>query len=319
MISLDELKENVSILEAIEGYTSLFKSSQSEYKGICPIHDGDTLPSLYVNPTKGLWKCFGCDLGGDVISFIQEVEGLDFKDAVEFLGEGQQIQFKSTNSELETSVSLFDLPKNKKKEYELDEDILKEYTRYTHEYLLKQGFDKEILDFFQVGYCYNPSDVLYNRITFPWRCEEGRLVAISGRDTTEKKDCKYKALKGSKKIDYLYNLNNAKYYTNDGLIICEDEKSVIKLWQWGYKNVVALGNKDLSNRKWLLRKYTDTAILCFDNDERGREGRNKAIQELKILINIEVIKILGEYKDAAEIRTKEEFDKFYKNRDKLNI
>ncbi|MFW6016858.1 MAG: toprim domain-containing protein, partial [bacterium] len=75
---------------------------------------------------------------------------------------------------------------------------------------------------------------------------------------------------------------------------------------------------DISNRKWLLREFTNKAILCFDNDQSGIDGRNKAIKQMIPLINIEVIELPDPYKDAAEIDKKEIFDECYKKRDILN-
>ena len=314
-MNVQELKEKLSIVDIVEEYTDLVKLGD-EYRGKCCFHNDDNA-SLYVNKKKGVWKCFGCDLSGDIITFIQEIEGLDFKDAVGYLSGNEQVEFNGNYKNINNSLSLLDIQK-KEKNHKLNEKLLNKYKKKQHGYLLNQGFDKEILKFFEVGFCQDPGDELYNRITIPWRNKDGELVAIVGRDITDKKDCKYKAKKGSHKNDYLYNLNNAKHYCNEGLIVVEDEKSVMKLWQWGYKNAVALGNKDLADRKWLLRQFTDTAILCFDSDKKGIEGRNKAVRELIPLMNIEVIKLPKEYKDAAEIKKKEEFDKYYENRDILN-
>ena len=81
-----ELKTRPNILEIVTGYTQLRKAGR-ESLGLCPIH-GEKTPSFRVNEDKGVFHCFACGAGGDVIRFIQLVEGVDFKGALSFLGMG---------------------------------------------------------------------------------------------------------------------------------------------------------------------------------------------------------------------------------------
>ena len=82
-IDADELKKRLDIVAIIGGYTKLEQAGH-EFKGLCPFHSEKT-PSFYVNPDKGMYKCHGCGVGGDAIKFVQEKEGLSFKDAIERL------------------------------------------------------------------------------------------------------------------------------------------------------------------------------------------------------------------------------------------
>lgn len=161
---------------------------------------------------------------------------------------------------------------------------------------------------------FDQSDELHNRVTIPWRNHKGDLVAIVGRDVTDNKENKYIAKRGSKKRDYLYNLNNAKKYADEGLILVEDEKSVMRLWEWGFKNAVALGNKELKDRKWLLRRFTNKIHLCLDNDEKGLEAQKKIIPKIYPIININVINLPDGYKDIAELDKKKQWLKCWNNR-----
>ena len=79
----DDLEKS-SIVEVISLYVSLRRSGK-EYTGLCPFHSEST-PSFSVNEDKGVFHCFGCGAGGDVITFIQKIEGLDFKGAIAHLG-----------------------------------------------------------------------------------------------------------------------------------------------------------------------------------------------------------------------------------------
>jgi len=195
--------------------------------------------------------------------------------------------------------------------------LLEEYCQYTHQYLLDKGFTQEVLKEYQVGYSYDTCDPLYDRVTFGWRdIDDGSLVAIAGRDVTDKQEAKYKTKKGGDKSSTFFNAYRVKNMDNEEVIVVEDEKSVIRLAQFGFKNAIALGNNDLGDRKWELRQLGSKAVLCFDNDDKGVEGRNKAIKKLMPLMPVEVIK-LEEYKDVADIESKDIFVEFYKKRDKL--
>ncbi len=83
-IDVDQIKHSHDIVEVVEGYTTLRKSG-SNFSGKCPIHN-DKTPSMVVYPDNQSWHCFGCNKGGDVIRFIQSVEGTDFKGAIAILG-----------------------------------------------------------------------------------------------------------------------------------------------------------------------------------------------------------------------------------------
>lgn len=322
-IDVEKLKKNISITDIIGEYINLQKASRGEMRGICPFHSDDD-PSLYVNEKKGYFNCFGCDASGDAIEFIELIEGIDFTDALERIIDKKNIDKLTLDSTGEYDFSeLLDLIQEDKKErHYFDEKILRKYTEYTHQYLINLGFKKETLNFFQIGFCADPHDELYNRVTFPWREVEGNLVGITGRDVTGKKPKKYTAKTGSQKENVLFNLNNAKHFVaenNNKIIVVEDEKSVMRLWEFGYRNAVALGNNDINNRHWLLCQFADTIVLAFDNDEEGKRGRNKAIKRISPLCNIEVIKYEDKHKDIAEMRDKSNFDRLYKNRDVLNI
>lgn len=78
------IDRRLSIVEVVSGYTPLRRSG-IEYTGLCPLHSENT-PSLTVNEDKGVFHCFGCGEGGDVIRFVEKVEGIDFKEALAHLG-----------------------------------------------------------------------------------------------------------------------------------------------------------------------------------------------------------------------------------------
>ncbi len=93
MDTVQEIKERLSIQDVLAPYMKLTRAGKS-LRGLCPFHKEKT-PSFHVSPDRGSWHCFGCGLGGDAFSFIEKVEGVDFKGALKILAEkaGVQIEY----------------------------------------------------------------------------------------------------------------------------------------------------------------------------------------------------------------------------------
>jgi len=89
---VDEVKDRLDIAEVVSGYVKL-TSAGANMKGLCPFHREKT-PSFMVNRDKQIFHCFGCGKGGDVISFIQEMEGLEFKEALKILAERAGLEYR---------------------------------------------------------------------------------------------------------------------------------------------------------------------------------------------------------------------------------
>jgi DNA primase len=86
--SVEAVKAAADVVEVISGRTQL-KRSGARFTGLCPFHDERT-PSFSVSPEKGTYYCFGCQRGGDTISFVEETEGVDFVGAIEWLAQRLQ-------------------------------------------------------------------------------------------------------------------------------------------------------------------------------------------------------------------------------------
>ncbi|MPZ59750.1 MAG: DNA primase [Propionibacteriales bacterium] len=87
------VRERARIDEVVSGYVTLRNAGGGSLKGLCPFHDEKT-PSFHVTPSRGLYHCFGCQAGGDVLSFLQQVEGLSFTDAIERLADRYGVQLR---------------------------------------------------------------------------------------------------------------------------------------------------------------------------------------------------------------------------------
>src|SRR3989344_6743485 len=96
-----EIKERLSIQDIISPYVKLKRAGKS-LVGLCPFHKEKT-PSFHVSPDRGSWHCFGCGIGGDGFSFIEKVEGVDFKGALKILAEKAGVRVEYSNGGPERS------------------------------------------------------------------------------------------------------------------------------------------------------------------------------------------------------------------------
>ncbi len=153
--SLDKLRDAIDIVDLINGYSDLRRAG-SQFTGLCPFHEERT-PSFSVNPTEKVYYCFGCQEGGDAISFVQKVESLDFAGSVEWLADryGVELEYE----ELDPREA--ERKKQRDRLYELIERAAKFYERTlaesdeaaeAREYLASRGFSAEVLKKFRVGY-----------------------------------------------------------------------------------------------------------------------------------------------------------------------
>lgn len=162
--SLDKLRDAVDIVDLINGYTDLRRAG-GQFTGLCPFHEERT-PSFSVNPTEKLYYCFGCQEGGDSISFVQKTESLDFAQSIEWLADryGVELEYE----ELDPKEA--ERQKQRERLYELLERAAKFYERTlaesdeaapAREYLNSRGFSAEVLAKFRVGYSPKAWDKLF--------------------------------------------------------------------------------------------------------------------------------------------------------------
>ncbi|MGH2907346.1 MAG: DNA primase, partial [Solirubrobacterales bacterium] len=162
--SLDKLRDAVDIVDLINGYSDLRRAG-AQYTGLCPFHE-ERSPSFSVNPIEKLYYCFGCQKGGDPISFVQEVEALDFAGSVEWLADRYGVELEYEELDPKAAERM----KQNERLYELLERSTKFFERTLAEadeaaparaYLAERGFSAEVLAKFRVGYSPKAWDKLF--------------------------------------------------------------------------------------------------------------------------------------------------------------
>lgn len=317
----NELKEEIraanDIVDVISQYVTLKRSGRN-YFGICPFHR-EKSPSFSVSPDRQYFHCFGCHKGGDVFTFISEIEKLSFKETVEFLAERGHITLPANQDEgfnakqylkdqmykvnMETTLFFHErlyLPLAKiaqeyVKERKLDNNTLKAFKiGYSGEYnelykhLKSKGFkENEILATGLVNKTDRGEyvDRFRKRLMFPIMSVNGKVVAFGGRrlDNNEK-SAKYinsnENLVYSKK-QHLFALNLAKQTGEKQIILVEGYMDAISLHQRGIKNVVAsLGTALTEEQGRLLRKYSEQVLMSYDSDGAGQEAILRGLEIL---------------------------------------
>ena len=327
---LSEVRENNDIYDVISQYVQLKRSGRN-YFGLCPFHN-EKSPSFSVSPDRQIFHCFGCGVGGNVITFISKIEGLGFKEAVEVLAERAGITLPtltdgtdSRKEELKSKVYKVNSfaceyfhkrlykPESKAgqdyvKQRKLTNETLETYNLgfsgnndELYKVLINQGFkDEEILESGLVKKNENGRyvDFFRDRFMIPILDVRNRVIAFGGRVLGDAKRFKY--LNSPENIVYskgkhLFGLNVAKKHTDKKLLVVEGYMDVISLHQRGIKNVVAaLGTALTTNQGWLLRKSAEQIILGFDADGAGQTAILRAMEVMQNMgSDIRVLQMSG--------------------------
>ncbi|MBI1888449.1 MAG: DNA primase [Candidatus Spechtbacteria bacterium] len=147
---VDEIKNRLDVCEFVRGYMKLEKSGSS-FRGLCPFHKEKT-PSFFVSPSRQLWKCFGCGVGGDLFSFFMQIEGVDFKEALSSLAEKAGVALRSYDPHIRSE---------KTRLYEICEKACQFFEKQltssmlgaeVKEYLLGRGIHEDSIKKFRLGF-----------------------------------------------------------------------------------------------------------------------------------------------------------------------
>ena len=160
---LEELAARNDIVSVVSGYVSLTKRTGSNLFGLCPFHSEKT-PSFSVNSEKQIFHCFGCGKGGDVISFIREIENLSFSDAVRFLAERSGMEVPEDGQDEQRSRRARMLELNREAARFFHSQLISPAGRDGQDYVRKRGIPDMVRPF-GLGFAPDRWDALTNAMT----------------------------------------------------------------------------------------------------------------------------------------------------------
>ena len=305
---LDELTARSDIVDVVSRYVSL-KKSGSNYFGLCPFHN-EKSPSFSVSQDKQIFHCFGCGVGGGVLSFIMRAEGLEFYDAVSFLAKQHGMTVPENNYDNKTSRKrerLLELMKDTARFYY--SELWKPENVKVQQYFAKRGLTRKTMNRFGLGFAPdsffatmdamkekgNLYDKFRNRVMFPIFDLRGNVIAFGGRVMD---DSKPKYLNSPEttifhKSRNLFAIEKARKTANDYFILAEGYMDVIALHQAGFDSAVAsLGTALTEEQARLIARYTKNIVISYDADNAGQAAAQRAIDILKKSgLNVRVLRI----------------------------
>jgi DNA primase len=308
------VREATDIVAVITKYTQLRRSGQ-RWVGLCPFHAEKT-PSFNVNQELGLYRCWGCQVRGDVITFVREVEHLDFVGAVELLAGWAGITLRySDKGEGESRKRRARLVQAMEQAVDWYHERLLSApdAALARKYLRERGLTGEEVRAFRIGWAPDewralvqalklPDDVVRDtglgylnrngrqtdafrgRILFPIFDANGDAVGFGGRVMPGGEGPKYKntpetVLYQKSKLLYGLNWSKARIVNDDRAIVCEGYTDVIGFARAGLPAAVATcGTALTTDHVKLLRRYARKLVLAFDADSAGQAAAERFYQ-----------------------------------------
>ena len=313
---LDEIKNKIEISDIV-GKRVVLQKRGKEFVGLSPFQNEKT-PSFTVNNEKQFYHCFSSNKHGDIFTFLVDVEGLSFPQAVEQLAEEAGVELRALTKEEEKKIS------SRKKIYSIMEMANKFFINNllndnrALSYLEGRGINKEVISEYQIGYAKNNFSSLHmhlldkglpnedillagliiksekkknnyydryrDRIIFPITNTYGKIVGFGGRVINKDDKPKYMNSPETEifhKGNLLYNYSNIKSPIKDidNLVVVEGYMDAISLCSQSFKNVVAPLGTALTERQLnLIWDLVDSPIICFDGDKAGKKAAERVIE-----------------------------------------
>lgn len=317
--TIDEIRSRNDIAEVIAECGVRLTQVGSNYKALCPFHQEKT-PSFSVSAEKQIFNCFGCNTGGNVISFLQKHEGKTFIEAIEWLAERVNIPLPTRDPKSTARQKrINDLSELNWFAVKYYHELLRtgQHSQHAREYIKNRGLLSQTVQLFQLGYAksqrkdlvkaathegwsiqqlvdvglikneeHGPQDRFWNRILFPIFNERGVPVGFGGRSLSDTQQPKYLNSPGTilyNKSRILFNLDKAKQSISrkQFVLLVEGYMDVLMLHQHGIENVVASSGTSLSEEHAaLLKRYTPEVVIVFDGDASGIQAAQRGLHRL---------------------------------------
>ncbi|MBP7767155.1 DNA primase [Candidatus Saccharibacteria bacterium] len=334
MDAAQEVKARINIEDVIGEYVQLKRAGRN-FKGLSPFQD-EKSPSFVVSPEKQIWHDFSSNRGGDVFTFVMEVEGLDFKGALELLARKAGVELENYSGKSGEASKLRD------RLYVVNELAAKFYqVQFSHsklalEYALDtRGFSKQTLLRFRVGYSPNTGkalteyltkqgftdseiqkaglkgkygDMFRGRLMIPLQDVQGRVIGFTARlldpESSGPKYINTPATMLYDKSRHVYGLHLAKDMIRKSgySVLTEGNLDVIASHQAEVTNVVATAGTALTEHQLKsLGRFAPDIRLCFDADKAGIAATERAIPiASRVGVNLNIVTII-EGKDPDEL------------------
>jgi DNA primase len=320
--SVTQIKERLSIVDVVSHYVKLERAGGT-LRARCPFH-GERTPSFFVSPDRGTYHCFGCGVGGDIFSFVEAIEGVDFKGALKILAERAGVQLVYAHDEKKDE---------KGRLFELMETATMYYaSRMSPEaraYLAGRGIQDATIAAFRIGWADHAwsalcdylrgkgfstqeivdsgmgkqgergmLDKFRNRIMFPIADNAGRVVGFSGRifgphaapEAPKYLNSPETELFHKSRILYGFDRAKASMRTNNCAILVEGQMDLIASHQAGWSNTVAVSGTALtSEQSQSIRRMTDNIVIALDADMAGIKAAGRGARSaLSAGLNVKV-------------------------------
>ena len=308
-----EIKARLDILDVIGGYVSLHRSG-TQHVGLCPFHAEKT-PSFSVSQPRQVFHCHGCNEGGDIFSFVQRIEGVDFPRALEILAERAGVELEKSPRAAARGAARrrsLELTDRAAKFYEyvlwslpggapgrrlladrrVDETLARRFRvgfapaggpagTALVRYLMKNGAN--LSELAEAGLTGRGRDTFRNRLVFPISDERGVILGFGGRALG---DAPPKYLNTPEtgiyhKSTALFGLDQARQGLKERrvAVVVEGYFDVLAAHAAGVSNVVASSGIALTREQVrIIARHADEVVLCFDGDAAGRRAAARAVE-----------------------------------------
>jgi DNA primase len=338
----ERVKEKLTIQDVVSPYVKLTRSGKY-LKGLSPFNKEKT-PSFFVNPERGSYYCFSSGQGGDMFTFIEKMEGVDFKGALKILAEkaGVPLEYSGGSKESKEKTDRLREAMARAEQF-FSRNLTEDSSPYAYarsrgltpatitawslgfapdgwrgllEELSKAGFSVEELNSAGLvkeadGKAGTYYDRFRNRLMFPIADSAGRTVAFTGRALDPKDEAKYLNSPETdlfKKSTVLFAMHRAKdaIRTRGYALLMEGQMDVLHAHQAGFENTVGLSGTALTpNHLALLSRYSDNLMLCLDGDRAGLAATHKhALAALAAGMRVKAVR-LPLGKDPADLITED--------------
>lgn len=346
---VQEVRERSDIVSIISQYVPLQKRG-SGYFGCCPFHNEKT-PSFSVNANDQFYHCFGCGAGGNVFTFIMQMENMNFVEALKELAgragvtlpeaelspaEKQRMQRRTRLLEMNKEAARFFYHRLTKtpmgenaRSYLVNRGVTEEYTRKfglgyapigrdsLFGYLQKKGYTQEEMESARLISVKNGRtyDYFFNRLMFPIFNAQGQTIAFGGRvmGDGEPKYLNSPETEVFNKRRNLYGMQIARKSRRKEALMVEGYMDVLSLHQAGFDNAVAsLGTALTPEQAMLIKRYYNDIVLIYDSDNAGTNAARRGIPILEQAgLRVKVLRIPGA-KDPDEYLKKNSAEDFQK-------